>query len=123
MLASSTLKTGKNLPAETVTKVVEFYENDLNSRIMPHQKATVTVKIDDCKQKVQKRLLLCDIKDLHSQFKEQFPEYLIGLTKFAELRSKWCVLAGSSGTHSVCVCTMHQNFKTMIDAANLGRLT
>ena len=25
------------------------------------------------------------------------------------LRPKWCALAGSSGTHSVCICSTHQN--------------
>ena len=55
-------------------------------------------------------------------FKEKYPEYKIGSTKFAELRPNWCVIAGSSGTHSVCVCTIHQNGKTMIDAINLKTL-
>lgn len=47
------------------------------------------------------------------------PQHTIGSSKFAELCPKWCVIAGSSGTHSVCVCTIHQNVKTMIDAVNL----
>ena len=38
----------------------------------------------------------------------------IGFSKFAELRPKECVIAGSSGTHSVCVCTTHQNVKLMM---------
>ena len=29
---------------------------------------------------------------------------------------KWCVLAGSSGTHSVCVCSVHQNAILLVDA-------
>ena len=52
-----------------------------------------------------------------------YPEYKIGSTKFAELRLKWCVISGSSETHSVCVCTIHQNIKTIIDAINLKTLT
>ena len=46
-------------------------------------------------------------------FKEKFPNHKIGFSKFAELRPKHCVLAGASGTHSVCVCTIHQNVKLM----------
>lgn len=38
----------------------------------------------------------------------------IGFSKFAELRRKNCILAGGNGTHSVCVCTTHQNVKLMI---------
>ena len=35
-------------------------------------------------------------------------------SKFAELRPKHCILAGASGTHSVCVCTIHQHLKLML---------
>lgn len=50
-------------------------------------------------------------------------EHPIGCSKFAELRPPNCVLDGASGTHSVCVCTYHQNVKLMVDAINLGGLT
>lgn len=86
---------------------------------MPHKKETVTVCINDRKEKKQKRLLLSDIKELHNRFKKKYLSFPIGLTKFAELRPKWCVLAGTSGTHNVCVCVIHQNVKAMIDAAGL----
>ena len=32
------------------------------------------------------------------------------------MRLKWCVLARSSGTHSVCVSNYHQNPKLMAEA-------
>lgn len=67
--------------------------------------------------------MLCDIKSLHNQFKEKFFHFQISFSKFAELRPKWCVSAGSKGTHTVCVCTIHQNFKNMCDAVNLIKLT
>ena len=38
----------------------------------------------------------------------------IGFFKFARLRPRQCILAGAAGTHSVCVCTLHQNVKLMI---------
>ncbi|GBM39738.1 hypothetical protein AVEN_208641-1 [Araneus ventricosus] len=41
----------------------------------------------------------------------------IGLSKFCSLRPKWCVLAGASGTHLVCVCTIHQNVILLIHGA------
>lgn len=41
----------------------------------------------------------------------------------AELRPKHCVLAGTSGTHCVCVCTIHQNVKLMLCGARLHELT
>ena len=39
-----------------------------------------------------------------------------------ELRPKHCILAGTSGTHSVCVCTIHQNVKLIVLGARLNEL-
>ena len=44
-------------------------------------------------------------------FKERNPD---------TLHTKWCVIAGSSGRHSVCVCTTHQNAILIVDALNWG---
>lgn len=44
-------------------------------------------------------------------------------SKFASLRPKHCVLAGASGTHSVCVCPIHENVKLLIDGVNLKSIT
>ncbi|XP_047125875.1 uncharacterized protein LOC124807717 [Hydra vulgaris] len=42
--------------------------------------------------------------------------FKVGLTSFALLRPKHCVLAGKSGTHTVCVCIHHQNPNLMVKA-------
>lgn len=123
VLSFPVAKHGKNLPLQTIENVINFYQNDVNSRMMPNKKDKVVVRFDGEKKEEQKRLLLNDIKNLHNQFKKEFPAHPIGLTKFAELRPKWCVLAGSAGTHNVCVCTIHQNFKAMIDAINLAKIS
>ena len=47
----------------------------------------------------------------------------IGFTKFADLRPKQCVVAGASGTHSVCVCVTHQSVKLMYMGSNLKSLS
>ena len=52
-----------------------------------------------------------------------FPDKKICFSKFASLWPKGCVLVGASGTHSVCVCTIHQNVKLMIHGSKLGHLT
>lgn len=36
----------------------------------------------------------------------------------SSVHPKWCILAGASGTHSVCVCTIHQNVILMIHATH-----
>lgn len=62
----------------------------------------------------QKRLILCNIRELFHLYREYNPNDKIGLSSFAMLRPKHCVLAGSTGTHTVCVCAMHQNIKLMM---------
>ena len=42
----------------------------------------------------------------------------IEFSKFCILRPKRCVIAGSSGTHSICVCTTHENTILLVDALN-----
>ena len=32
------------------------------------------------------------------------------------LQPKWCILGGSSGTHAVCVCVIHQNTELLLHA-------
>ena len=65
---------------------------------------------------------LCDLQELYIAFKEKHPNVNIGFSKFCALRSKWCVLAGSKMTHSVCVCSGHQNVVLLVDAVD-GDLT
>jgi hypothetical protein len=79
--------------------------------------------VDGERKHLQKQLVLCNLKEAYSSFKEKFPGAKIGFSKFAELRPKQCVLAGSSGTHSVCVCTTHQNMKLMFTASKIDQLT
>ena len=66
----------------------------------------------------QKQLVLCNLKEAYQQFRTEFPEVNVGFSKFAELLPKQCVLAGASGTHYVCVCTIHQNVKLILNALN-----
>lgn len=123
VLASPVKRSGKKLPDETIQKVGDFYENDMNSRLLPGVKDVISVKVGGNRQLVQKRLVLCNLNELYHAFKAANPEITVGFSKFAELRPKHCVLAGASGTHSVCVCTYHQNCKLMLDAINIESLT
>ena len=56
-----------------------------------------------------KKDFLPNLIELHSIFKSEYPTRQIGSSTFCSLRSKMCVLPGLSVTHSVCVCTHHQN--------------
>ncbi|KAG1656070.1 ARL14 effector protein [Nymphon striatum] len=116
ILAIPDYKKGKVL-SETVMQTVEnFYQNDEISRLMPGKSDCVSVKIGGEKKHVQKRLLLANIKEIYGEYKLKYPEIRIGFSKFCELRPKWCITVGASGTHSVCVCTIHQNVKLLLAA-------
>lgn len=114
ILSNPNPKHGCGLPLMTVNLVKDFYELDDISRIMPGKKDFVSVRQGDKRVHLQKRLLLSNLKELYQQFKEEYPMEKIGFSKFAELRPQQCVLAGASGTHAVCVCTIHQNVKLMM---------
>ena len=85
---------------------------------MPHKKDCVGL---DKKQHMPKRLILCNLKELYAAYKFKYPDHKVGFSKFCSLWPKWCVLAGPKGTHSVCVCTMHQNVKLMLSAIGLEK--
>ena len=100
--------------------VVSFYESDESSWLMPGMKDFVSVKLLDGKRvHIQKRLILSNLQELFQNFKEKHTTASINFSKFAELRPKYCILAGESGTHSVCICTIHRNIKLMLDALKL----
>ena len=42
----------------------------------------------------------------------------IGFSKFCTLCPKWCVIADSSRTHSVCACTTQQNTIFLVETLN-----
>ena len=123
VLSSPDPRPGHTIPQETSDLVIGFYENDGCSRLMPGKKDFVSVKLEHGRTQIQKRLILCNLKELYQLFKEKYPHEQVGFSKFAELRPRQCVLAGASGTHSVCVCTIHQNVKLMLRGARLHELT
>ena len=90
---------------------------------MPVKKDFVSVRLGEKREYFQKRLLLRNLRELYELFKTKFPTHTIGFSKFAELRPKHCVLAGVSGTHAVCIFTIHQNVNLMMQDAKIGELT
>ena len=63
---------------------------------------------------------LCNLQKLYTAFKEKYSNINIGFRTFCALRPKWCVLAGSKMTHSICVCSTHQNVVLLADCNGLG---
>ena len=106
-------KKGKVLPDDTLKAVDSFYHDDEYSREMPGKKDCVSIRKNVFRQK---RLLLCNLNELYSEFKNTNPNIKIGFSKFCELRPKWCILAGGTGTHTVCVynASKYNSFITTI---------
>lgn len=90
---------------------------------MPGKKDFVLVRKNGCKKHVQKRLILCNLRELYRYFKGKNPDIKIGFSKFTDLRPLHCVLPVTTGTHSVCICTIHHNVKFMIDYIKMTGLT
>ena len=84
---------------------------------MPEKKGNVNVSKWVHNQKLCKSL--CNLQDLYTAFKKKYPNVNIGLSKFCALRPNWCALTGSKKTHSVCVCSSHQNVVLLVDAMDL----
>jgi hypothetical protein len=62
---------------------------------------------------------LCNLKEAYLSLKGTEDAMLFKVCKVM-MKS---VLAGASGMHAVCVCTIHQNVKFMISGAKLYDLT
>lgn len=114
ILAMPEKKRGRPLCSEIKDLVHNFYMDEEYSRVCPGMKDKISVRIDGVKQEKQKYLLLCNIKELYVEFQKAYPTVKIGISKFFQLRPKWCITVGTAGTHSVCVCMIHQNVKLML---------
>lgn len=116
-------KKGKNLSDETMKRIQAFYQDEQVSRILPGKKDYKSVRSKSGERvQHQKYLLLGNLKELHQKWRQDGnPD--VGFSTFAALRPPWCILAGAQGTHSICVCTHHQNPKLMIAALQLSEIT
>jgi hypothetical protein len=90
---------------------------------MPGKKYYISIKLSGVKIHEHKLFLLCNLKELYSYFKNSHSGVKIGFLKFAFLLPRNCIMAGASGIHSVCVCTIHQNVKLMLEACKISVLT
>jgi hypothetical protein len=106
---------GVSLPQSTVDTIIEFYQDDTFTRLSSGTKETVTVRLENCKIKKQKRYILMTLRDLYLEFKKNFPNIKVGFSKFVSLKPKWCFTITSHNAHNICVCHIHQIIKLMCD--------
>ena len=82
-MAKPAPKKSKTLPQETLDLVQSFFEEDEYSRQMPGKKDYLSIGRNVHKQK---RLVLCDLSELYSAFRDKYPNIKIGFSKFFTLR-------------------------------------
>lgn len=116
ILAIPEPRKGRPLSQNVIDCVKNFYQNGEFSRVMPGAKDKISISKN---QYMQKILLLGNLNEMYAAFKFEHPDIKIGLSKFCMLRPKWCVLAGSAGTHFVCVCTIHENVSLLLHACSI----
>ena len=88
ILATPREKVGKILNPQARQAVLDLYKNDEYFQQMPGKNNNVNFSIETHKQK---RLLLCNLKELYQEFKVKNPTIGIDFSKFASPRPKWCV--------------------------------
>lgn len=117
-------KQGKVLDQNIVNAVDNFYNNDFYSKVLAGGSDVMTIKQKDGSRiKISRRLMYCNLRELHQLFVEAHPNFSISFSKFALLRPKHCVFAGARGTHSVCVCIHHENVRLMLDDIGITKTT
>ena len=116
ILAQPSQKKGKAKAQETIDLVHAFYEDDEYSRQLPGKRDYLSIQKGVRKQKW---MVLCNLHELFVACKKKTnPDVKIGFSKFYTLCPKWFVIAVSSGTHLICVCTTHQNTILLVHALN-----
>ena len=75
---SSDPRPGRTIPQETSDLVLGFYEN---SRLMPGKKDFMSVKFEGGRTQVQKRLILCNLRELYQLFKEKHPHEVLQICR------------------------------------------
>lgn len=103
---------------EVRKEIEEFYLDDSNSMMCSGTKECITLKeAGQSSKKVQKRLILYDLKNLYSKWVEETtPTTVPCLAFFTKLKPIQCSFAGEPGTHNICVCAIHQNIKLKLAA-------
>ena len=108
-------RTARKLTDGTVQKVVTFHERDDVSWQAPGKRDTVTIKRDGKSEKIQRRHLLFNLRELHGLYQLEFPQFPISRAAFQDLRPPH-VKPLSTLSQRVCVCVHHANVHLLLKA-------
>ena len=116
ILSTPNKRSGHGINDDTKKLVREFFDDNDISRPMPGTNDFVSEFRNGRKEHVQKRLLMMSLKEAYMIFVDKYKDINIGFTVFTQLRPKHCILLDSTGIHNVCICTIHENVKLMINS-------
>uniref|UniRef100_A0A1X7UR03 Uncharacterized protein n=1 Tax=Amphimedon queenslandica TaxID=400682 RepID=A0A1X7UR03_AMPQE len=86
---------------------------------MPGKKGCASLQKSEERLTFQIRLVLLNLWELYRNFNDMYPDVMVGFSKLTELRPPYCILAGVNCTHSLCVCTIHENVKLLFESMEL----
>ena len=81
ILSTPNTKVGSGFEPDTIESVKKTSYKDEISRVMPGKKDCVTILQNGEKMKIQKRLVLGNLRDVYQQFKASNPERKVGFSK------------------------------------------
>ena len=103
----------ERIPESTINDVLNFYEREDVSSWSPGRKDFITVKDSTMnKTQVQKRYLICSLRETYSLFKKDHPDTILSFTKFCELRPQHIQTFGKCPLDTCC-CLHHKNFEAL----------
>lgn len=105
------------LPEESVRAVVNFYEDDSNSRLGAGKKEFITRK----SERKQKRYMLDSLVGLHKKFQQQKSQFKLSYQTFCKLRPFWVVMP-KVDKRDTCLCITHANIDLKLTALNNGKI-
>ena len=106
----------RSLPVELKKAVIQFYNRDDISYQTPDKRDYIIVEDDDGQRiTLQKRILLCSIRETYQLFltDKQYANVSLSLTAFRELRPM-NVLVQSYMSHRRCLCSYHENVNLLL---------
>ena len=99
----------QNIKAATKQLILDFYDRDDISKVLPYKSKTVSVKtIFNTFQRKSIRVMELSLFPAFHQFKTEHPEFKVGKSTFQFLRPK-NVRLKAAAKRLVCCCTYHQN--------------
>lgn len=100
------------------TLVINYFSQSDIVYTAPGQKDEMTIWVKGERKRVRKYYLMLHLKEAHFLFKEKYPDYQIGYSKFCSLRPENVLFIKDTPVNQ-CKCFKHENFEMMLNGLKL----